>query len=73
MGAKPYAISYDVDPSLKSIVESVHSTGRGGVCNVGPVAGDITGIIARSIPDVDLIVAGPPCPPWSRTGAGQSG
>ena len=33
-------------------------------------AGDVTKVKVRSLPDADLLVAGPPCPPFSSIGKG---
>ncbi|CAE8724780.1 unnamed protein product, partial [Polarella glacialis] len=35
---------------------------------LGPREGDLMSLDLRSLPAVDILVAGPPCPPWSKMG-----
>ena len=59
--------SYDVLPELQGALESSEG-GMDGI-NLGADAGDLlkVGLQDLDIP-VDLLVAGPPCPPWASNG-----
>ena len=73
LGAKVACFSYDADPNLESAVWYVHENYcEGGKFFIGD-SGDICTVDKSTIPDVEIIVAGPPCPPWSQCGSGQGG
>jgi DNA (cytosine-5)-methyltransferase 1 len=58
--------AWDVDGSLAAVHKVVH--GQEEALHLGPVAGDILRTPDSSFPDAHIVVAGPPCPPWSSIG-----
>eukprot|EP00959_Pyramimonas_sp_CCMP1952_P213607 4469303-Pyramimonas_sp.AAC.1 len=65
MGAIPEAHSYDFEKTLLGAVQWVHDRSPGGgTVNVGKTDGDIFNVNPRDVPDVELAIAGPPCPPF---------
>jgi site-specific DNA-cytosine methylase len=53
--------------SLRPVLERLHP-GTGERLHLGPSAGDILACRLEDLPDVDAVVSGPPCPPWSSLG-----
>jgi len=48
----------------------LHSVYPRSVVHTGTAAGDITKVNPRDLPDVEGLVSGTPCPPWSQAGKG---
>ncbi len=61
---------YDINPALVQWISMLHVLSS--VIHIGEVAGDIMLIELENLPHVDLLVAGPPCPPWSHVGVRRS-
>ena len=62
--------SWDIDPAVGPALRSIHRS-RVDVA-VGPVLGDILRLHLAQVPSANLLAAGPPCPPWSPLGKGES-
>lgn len=63
--------AYDVDPVLRTVARILHGQLPDG-CKFGAVEGDILRVEVEELPDADILVAGPPCPPWSSLGRRDS-
>ena len=61
---------WDTDSDLASYLNRVHP--RSNVIHLGGIAGDINQWPIENIAFGHIIVAGPPCPPWSRLGVRKS-
>ena len=71
-GAAVSVGQYDVDSSLRPILELGHEHGQGGqTAHLGREA-NLLAMAASDLPSADVIVAGPPCPPWSSLGKKES-
>ena len=69
LGIKVKLLLYaDINPDLYHWITKLHS---GNVLRCGP-AGDVMNLEINALPVVDVIVAGPPCPPWSAIGSKRS-
>ena len=69
-GALELAGHWDIDTGLAEVLRAVHSD-----CSrihLGPGAGDILATDVEHFPPSHAIVAGPPCPPWSKLGRRES-
>jgi len=64
--------AFDVDEALLAPLLAMHGPiGLGGHVKVGPTIGDLMKEDVTSWTRVDLLVSGPPCPPWSSIGQRQ--
>jgi len=71
LGCRPDLKLYcDINRDLIHWIAQVHTVGS--VVHCGPSSGDILLVDVESLPRVMIIVAGPPCPPWSNKGARKS-
>ena len=70
LGVAFHAFAWDIDPSVGPLLNRVHRSGVD--VAAGPIHGDIMRVPLSKFPDVNLLVAGPPCPPWSSMGSGDS-
>lgn len=61
---------WDIDPSLKPGLLKLHCSSK--KLRLGPVMGDILRYPCSYFGSANVLVAGPPCPPWSTMGAGKS-
>ena len=60
---------WDTDVELLGIHEVVHGSGEAaGKVHLGKKEGDILKADLASFPDANILVAGPPCPPFSSCG-----
>ena len=69
LGATVSATAYDNNPDMQTVIQDAHGT-SGDTAFAGQT-GDITKIPSDDFEDVDVVVASPPCPPWSRNGKGH--
>jgi len=60
---------YDTDAELRSVADVVHP-GSDRV-HLG-AAGDVLGMDVDQFPDSEVVIAGPPCPPWASLGKRKS-
>ena len=69
LGMRCSGRSWDLDVHLRDQVTRVHRLhGAGeGVC-IGPVDGDIVNVDVDIVPPAQIVITGPPCPPFSRAG-----
>ena len=70
MGIPHVAEVWDVDPWLKPALLKLHRSCER--LHVGPIAGDILRQPCCSFGSANVLVAGPPCPPWSSMGVQKS-
>ena len=70
LGIPFHAYAWDTNLSVGPVLRRVHRSGVD--ARVGPVAGDVLRLPLASVPTANLLVAGPPCPPWSSLGVGDS-
>ena len=69
-GTLQLAGHWDTDDELAHWLQTIHSD-----CSwiyLGTTAGDILAIDVEQFPQAHIIVAGPPCPPWSKLGRRES-
>lgn len=67
----PYHIyAWDIDASVGRVLRRAHRSCVDAA--VGPISGDILRLRLGSVPLANLLIAGPPCPPWSTLGSGNS-
>ena len=66
----PFTHSWDTDKTLGPQI--LHAHGGNGFAMVGPASGDFTRERLASLPSVEFICSGPPCPPFSRSGVSGS-
>ena len=59
--------AFDVDPDLIPVLQVVHGYAAVERWNIGP-SGDLLAVDEANLLDVDVLIAGPPCPPWSSIG-----
>ena len=64
------AYSWDIDPAVGPALRRSHRSCV--VAAVGPVAGDILRLRCADVPLANMLVGGPPCPPWSALGVRNS-
>ena len=57
---------WDTDLDLRPILNVLH--GRSASVHLGPVLGNIMQSSSDSFPLANILMAGPPCPPWSSMG-----
>ena len=60
---------YDSDAQLRPLLIQLHGEADSDQWHLGPVKGNILGKPPDSFPNCHLLVAGPPCPPWSAKGS----
>ena len=70
LGVSFEAEIWDVDPSLQPGLLKLHRSKKD--LHLGPVAGDILRAHESSFGAANVLIAGPPCPPWSGLGSGES-
>ena len=70
MGVPCVAEVWDTDIALKPVLRKLHRSC--GEIHVDPVVGGILCPSCRDFGSADVLVAGPPCPPWSTMGVGNS-
>ena len=70
MGIPVEAEIWDTDSALRPGLLKLHRSSEG--LHVGPVSGDILRRSPASFGSANILVAGPPCPPWSSMGVRQS-
>ena len=69
LGLRVTNLAYDSDPVFRKLLESVNS-GSGRVCT--GKAGDILTLDNMGLDkSIEIVVGGPPCPPWSKAGLGD--
>ena len=61
---------WDIDSELAEIIRTIHSDCS--KLHLGTCAGDILATAVEDFPKCHVIVAGPPCPPWSKLGRQES-
>ena len=67
----PYkAEIWDIDPALEPALARAHRSC--GELHVGPLSGDLLRVPVRCFRHANVVVAGPPCPPWSSLGVQES-
>ena len=59
--------AYDIDTELIPALQALHGREVVERFNIGP-SGNLLNVDVEQMEDVDLIIAGPPCPPWSSIG-----
>ena len=65
--------AYDKDEkNTQDILEHYHGAEGAKTLHVGKDVGNVDKVSVASLQDADLLVAGPPCPPWSSIGQGHS-
>ena len=65
--------AYDKDEkNTREILEHYHGTEGAQNLHAGKYVGNVDEVSVASLRDADLLVAGPPCPPWSSIGQGHS-
>ena len=69
-GTLQLAGHWDIDDELAHWLQVVHSDCS--QIHLGTSAGDILAIDIDQFPNSHIIVAGPPCPPWSKLGRRES-
>ena len=57
--------AYDIDTDLIPALLAVHGREVAAKFCIGPVVGDLLRLDVSSLEDVDIVISGPPCPPWS--------
>ena len=57
--------AYDIDTDLIPALLAVHGREVAAKFCIGPVVGDLLRLDVSSLEDVDMVISGPPCPPWS--------
>ena len=70
LGLRYQAYAWDIDASLRTALTRTHRS-----CvdlRLGPMSGDLLRLRCADVPDANLLAAGPPCPPWSSLGSGDS-
>ena len=60
--------AFDIDTELIPALIAVHGRDVAAKFCIGPVAGDLLRLDISTLADVDMIISGPPCPPWSSIG-----
>ena len=61
--------AWDIDPALQGIHQAIHGLAKTKRrVHLGPHHGDILALDLRSFPSANILVAGPPCPPFSSCG-----
>ena len=60
--------AWDLDPELQGIHKVVHGPGQQQAVHLGKRAGDILTTDLANFPSANILVAGPPCPPFSSCG-----
>eukprot|EP00927_Polykrikos_kofoidii_P036382 TRINITY_DN30719_c1_g2_i1.p1 TRINITY_DN30719_c1_g2~~TRINITY_DN30719_c1_g2_i1.p1 ORF type:complete len:1204 (-),score=195.44 TRINITY_DN30719_c1_g2_i1:22-3633(-) len=65
-----HAFAVDIAPHASTFGQNLHRAmgGSGTGHRYGPETGDLMKQSLDSFPSVDLLIAGPPCPPWSCYG-----
>ena len=63
--------AFDIDPELIPALQALHGQQAVERWNIGP-DGNLLEVDVRRWEDVDLIISGPPCPPWSSIGQRRS-
>ena len=69
-GTLQLAGHWDTDDELADILQRVHAECSN--IHLGSIAGDILATDVENFPNCHAIVAGPPCPPWSKLGKKES-
>jgi len=69
LGMEVVSYAWDTDKSLHDQI--THEHGGKGATHIGRKAGDFSQVSFEGLPDVDGLIAGPPCPPFSRSGTGS--
>ena len=60
---------YDLDPGYKAVLDYMFKDEEARpTVNLGEIAGDLTRIKLKDAPVAELLMAGPPCPPWAGMG-----
>ena len=62
---------YDIEADYKDVLPTLLGD-ESDRPHLGPIAGDVMRVPLSSLTSCDLLVAGPPCPPWAGNGAKQS-
>ena len=60
--------AWDLDPALKGIYDVIHGAAAAPNIHLGQPAGDILATSIHTFPNANVLVAGPPCPPFSSCG-----
>ena len=68
-GKARLAGAWDIDPELQPVHEVIHGAEATRTrVHLGQPAGDILATDLANFPDANILVAGPPCPPFSSCG-----
>jgi DNA-cytosine methyltransferase len=70
IGALQLVGHWDTDSELRQIFNVIH--GKSSAMHLGTVEGDILGGNIDRFPFAHIVIAGPPCPPWSKLGKKES-
>lgn len=70
-GATLYDIEGQYRQPMHDLFEEIHRVTPN--LHIGAVEGDVTKVSLQDVPEVDLLIAGPPCPPWSAQGLKRCG
>ena len=69
LGVEVASHCWDTDWRLRAAIASAHRlAGGSGQIHLGQNQGNFTRQILSELPDADMVSAGPPCPPFSRSG-----
>jgi site-specific DNA-cytosine methylase len=67
--------AYDIKKACAQIAKAMMGIHPSGALppafKFGPKVGDVLSLDVRTLPDADVIIAGPKCTPWSKTGSKQ--
>ena len=67
--------AWEIDEACRPVLKKVHGikphADLPSQFHLGRCAGDVTRVQVSSLPDADLLVSGPPCPPFSTIGQGK--
>lgn len=70
IGALQLVGHWDTDGELMQMFNVIH--GKSTAMHLGSVEGDILGGSMDRFPIANIVIAGPPCPPWSKLGKKES-
>ena len=59
---------WEISEPARAVLQKLHCDVEKRCLHLGPNDGDVMKVDMASLPEADLLISGPPCPPWSSIG-----